>query len=189
MLTLTRSSVWLACVAVIGTAACTGEGGNAATAATNEPAAAPSAPRRDSERGLPRLSIHLVNEDPVYVQDAVNGAIPPGYGLLRDEEFFQPMLVSRDVIVDGRDLQNASIGIDDDGRRMIMLLFNQDGARRFGRATAAHQGRRLAVVFDGQVLSAPIVEAEISNGQVGITGNYSEEEATRLLRMIRTDMD
>ncbi|HET6613501.1 MAG TPA: hypothetical protein VFG83_15995, partial [Kofleriaceae bacterium] len=74
--------------------------------------------------------------------------------------------------VDGGDVVEAHVIMDPvTGRPQTLLMFNRQGARDFGDLTAANVGRHLAIVIDGTVRSAPIVEAAIRGGRVTISGS------------------
>ncbi len=62
----------------------------------------------------------------------------------------------------------------------IQIVLTASGGKRFAEVTRQHAGRRLAIVVDGDVVSAPRVMSEISGGRVMISGSFTEEEAKQL---------
>ena len=68
----------------------------------------------------------------------------------------------------------------------VSIRFNAQGAKLFGRFTAAHVGRRLAIVLDDTVYSAPTIRERISGGVAQITGDFTENDAKSLATVLRT---
>ncbi len=83
-------------------------------------------------------------------------------------------------VVSGEDLTNAKGDFDQNGRPAVAFKFDVSGARRFGDYTAANIGSPFAIVLDGKVISAPVIQSHIAGGSGIITGNFSVEEANRL---------
>ena len=93
-------------------------------------------------------------------------------------------LVRREAVITGRDLKHAQTGVDQSNRPDIRFTLNPAGADKFKRETGRSIGRRLAIVLDGHVESAPVIQAQISSeGQ--ITGNFSVQEADELAKVLR----
>ncbi len=80
-------------------------------------------------------------------------------------------------LMSGENITNAQVVTDQYGRRQISLNFNTTGAEQFGDVTSKNIGRRLAIVLDGTLYSAPVVQSAIYGGQASITGDFSQEEA------------
>ncbi|HEX9658836.1 MAG TPA: protein translocase subunit SecD, partial [Rhodothermales bacterium] len=118
----------------------------------------------------------------------VNGQAPPGMEIVPgfgaeagEREFF---LLQREAVVTGRDLKNARVSVDELNAPAISFTLKPQGAERLKRATGDNLGRRLAIVLDDRVESAPTIQGRISdNGQ--ITGRFSPEEAADLARVLR----
>ncbi len=88
-------------------------------------------------------------------------------------------LLARSPVVRGSDLRDARAAQGELGRWETDFVLTQDAAQRFERFTEANIGNRLAIVLDGQVLSAPTIQSKISdNGR--ITGAATQEEAADL---------
>jgi len=86
-------------------------------------------------------------------------------------------LVSRDVEMEGNEIKNADVRLSQYGQREIALSFTQKGAKQFGEVTTKHVKKRLAIVLDGQLYSAPVLQTPILGGEAQITGSFSEDEA------------
>lgn len=89
------------------------------------------------------------------------------------------------ALLSGRELETAGISPDSLGRMGVSLSFNSEGARLFEDATGRLVGRQIAIVLDGVVISAPVVQSRISGGQAQITGRFTADEASRLAIMLR----
>ena len=94
------------------------------------------------------------------------------------------------VVLEGTDVADAQAGSYTDemtGAReyVVSLTLTDDGATKFGVATAANIGKQIAIVYDGEVISAPTVNEAIGNGQAQISGSFTYEEADQLASTIR----
>lgn len=88
-------------------------------------------------------------------------------------------LLSRSPVIRGTDLRSARASQGELGRWETDFVLTQDAARRFESFTAANINNRLAIVLDGQVISAPTIQGRISdNGR--ITGASSQQDASDL---------
>ncbi len=91
---------------------------------------------------------------------------------------------SRRATVEGADLVDAQPAFDGrTGEPIVTFRFNQKGALRFGRLTQKNVGKPFAIVLDGKVVSAPVIQTPILGGSGQISGRFSVEE-TRLLAII-----
>ncbi len=93
-------------------------------------------------------------------------------------------ILSRTPVVTGRDLRDASPGQDQNGRWETRFRADQDAAKRFERFTGANIGKPLAIVLDKNVLSAPTIQAKISDSGV-ITGIGTHDDAADLALNLR----
>jgi preprotein translocase subunit SecD len=94
-------------------------------------------------------------------------------------------LVRRESVITGRDLKNARAGVDTRSNEPdVEFTLNAQGAERFGSATEKNVGRRLAIILDNSVASAPTIQSRISeNGN--ITGRFTAHEADELAKILR----
>ena len=90
-----------------------------------------------------------------------------------------------DTVITGAGLQAAVAQLDQSGGWLIQFELNDEGSEVFGPYTANSIGQPLAIVLDGVVLSAPIIQAELPTGGV-ITGNFTEDEAKTLALQLRS---
>lgn len=96
-------------------------------------------------------------------------------------------LVEKTATLDGSALTNAQTRNDpeDPSRLNVGFTLNRQGAIKFGRFTGENIGRRIAIVLDEQVRSAPAVQSKIPNGEGRITGMKDDEEANDLAIVLR----
>lgn len=95
-------------------------------------------------------------------------------------------LVNEIPILDGSMLTNAQVGFDQNNRPVINFTLNAEGAEIFGDFTAKSVGKRLAVVLDGKVYSAPNISERIGGGHGQISGDYTVLEAKDLAIALRS---
>jgi len=90
--------------------------------------------------------------------------------------------VSPDVILTNADVASATVRTGEDGAVRVELVLTEGGRRAFSRATMASIGKPVAILIDGEVVSAPIVRDRIDGGQAVVTGAFTREEAERIAR-------
>ncbi len=95
-------------------------------------------------------------------------------------------LVHEIPILDGGMLTDANMGFDKNNRPLINFKLNAEGADIFGDFTGKNVGKRLAVVLDGKVYSAPNINERIGGGAGQISGNYTVMEAKDLAIALRS---
>ena len=94
-------------------------------------------------------------------------------------------LVRKEAVITGRDLKNARPSVSGEtGLPDIQFSLTPTGAQKFGQATGDNVGRRLAVILDGTVESAPVINSRITDSGV-IQGTFSQEEADTLAKVLR----
>ncbi len=105
----------------------------------------------------------------------------PGVSLLKMRDGSGAVPVEDRVALSGDRLERAASAFDPDtGRPMVTFAFDRQGAVAFAEITAASIGQRFAVVLDGAVLTAPVIQSAIPGGQGQITGDFTVEEAQTL---------
>ena len=93
------------------------------------------------------------------------------------EDPFQPTSLT------GKYLKKAELGFDQTTYQpQILLQFNEEGAQIFKDLTLKNVGKPLAIYIDGFLISAPVVQEEISGGKAQITGKFTIEEAKEMVR-------
>lgn len=85
-----------------------------------------------------------------------------------------------DVVTDARQV------LDQTSRPAVSMQMNADGARKWRKLTSESVGRRIAVVLDDYVYTAPVVNGEIPNGQSEISGNFTLLEAQDLANILKS---
>lgn len=154
---------------------------------------------KDPERakkiiGKTALLEFKIVDDEASLDEALRGNIPEGdivaYGLRTDKSTGQrnstPYLLKDKALMTGASLETAKVQISDRyGEPNVSLKFNSQGAADFDRITGENVRKRLAIVLDGVVHSAPVIQERISGGQAQITGNFTMDEARDLAIVLR----
>ena len=146
----------------------------------------------DRERALEiigktaHLEFKLVSDDPNLLKQALDGQVPAGLELHRLAEG-ETLLVGREAVLTGDTLTTAQVQFDQSrfNAPIVGLRFNAEGAKVFGKVTAENVGRRLAIVLDGKVQSAPRIQEAIPGGEAVITGRFTPQEAADLALVLR----
>ncbi|EDM72032.1 protein-export membrane protein SecD [Roseobacter sp. AzwK-3b] len=94
-------------------------------------------------------------------------------------------ILERAPVVTGDELVDAQPDFDQNGRPAVSFRFDPTGARKFGDYTAENIGSPFAIVLDGEVISAPVIQSHIPGGSGIITGNFTVEESTSLAVLLR----
>lgn len=97
---------------------------------------------------------------------------------------------SGEVVLNGSDIADAQGAVYDDPdtgvkKYIVSLTLTKDGTDKFAEATKANLNKKIAIVYDGETISAPTVQAVISDGKAEISGQNSIEEAKSLASIIR----
>lgn len=129
-----------------------------------------------------RFSIYLAK-----VNEFLKAEIPEGHELafekrtnkMTGEEVTMPYIVEVTPKISGEDLSDARVQINpQENTPYVSMDFKPQGAKRFEEATGANIGRRMAVILDGNVYSAPVIQSKIAGGHAQITlgsgGDYNK---------------
>lgn len=136
-----------------------------------------------------KLELMAVDEERSMRVMEMNDAEAQSYGDKILEDALQPKmkhLVNDIPILDGTMLTDAQVGYDQNNRPVINFSLNSQGAQIFGDFTAKSVGKRLAIVLDGKVYSAPVINERIGGGSGQISGNYTVAEANDLAIALRS---
>ncbi len=106
----------------------------------------------------------------------------PGSLLFTDESF--NVLMTGDMVASAKAGMREGNGIQAQ-EYVVQLTLTDEGAKTFGEITQANIGKRIAIIYDDDVKSAPVVQTAITGGQCEITGMSSFEEAEDLASTIR----
>jgi serine/threonine protein kinase len=89
--------------------------------------------------------------------------------------------VLKEAVLDGDDIEDAQLKEPSGSTQSVSVRFTAPGSRKFAEATAQNTGRKLAIVWNGRVISAPIILEAVHGGHVSISGSFSEAELNQLL--------
>ena len=84
----------------------------------------------------------------------------------------------------GEDLNKAAVGTDNAGRWLITLEFNGKGATKFAKLTREFKGYPIAIYFNGESISEPVVQQEITGGNAQITGDFTHDQAKKIVDLL-----
>jgi preprotein translocase subunit SecD len=127
------------------------------------------------------LEIRMVDDSPAASSALAAGTVPFGLERYMDRDG-RPILVRRQVVLTGENLQDAQAGRDNQSQQAaVHLTLDSKGARIFRDVTRDNIGKRMAILLfekgRGEVVTAPVIRGEIPGGQVQISGSMSAEEA------------
>ncbi len=136
------------------------------------------------QMGDKRLLIEIPNvSDPKLAREFL--------GETAELEFKKPVLNENgDVIgwevsgLSGEDLNKAAVGTDNAGRWLITLEFNGKGAAKFAKLTREFKGYPIAIYFNGESISEPVVQQEITGGHAQITGEFTHDQAKKIVDLL-----
>ena len=135
------------------------------------------------------LEFHLVRED----VDPGKAVLPPGVIVLplleknpgQHQQREGRIAVEKDAMLTGEDVADARPAFDNMNQSYVTLTFNARGGRIFERVTGESVGRRMAIVLDGKVYSAPVIRERIGGGRASISGSFTTAEAQDLAIVLR----
>jgi SecD/SecF fusion protein len=144
------------------------------------------------------LEFRMVKEDSQQIIEN-HLPIPPGYELLKPVEAptdNQTQSAEPPVVVKKRPenglagdiVKNAQMGRGNLGEPLIEFKLNDNGAKRFAEVTRNNIGRQLAIVLDGRLYSAPVIQGAIETGSGQITGRYTPEAAQQLANVLQNPL-
>ena len=154
---------------------------------------------KDPERAInligktARLEFKLLDEEHS-LEEALSGNVPEDseilYQRVVDKETGavtkEPFLIRKRTVLTGETLTGAEVRFDSDfNEPYVSLTFNSVGAMIFQQVTRENIKKRLAIVLDGNVYSAPVIQDEIAGGRAQITGGFTSAEARDLAIVLR----
>lgn len=141
-----------------------------------------------------QLKFHIV-DDAVSAQDAQSGNLPFDDMLLFSKEYDKvtgklkaeiPYVLKRDAVLTGEYLTDAEVRISSQfNEPYVLIKFDSAGSKIFDEVTGESVGKRLAIVLDNNVYSAPVIRERISGGEAQISGNFLMDEAKDLAIVLR----
>jgi SecD/SecF fusion protein len=105
----------------------------------------------------------------------------------KQESREERLLVKKKAELSGERVSSAGASYERDGW-VVHLRFDSEGAKQFGNITAAHVHHRFAIVLDGGIQSAPVIQDAIYGGDAQITGRFTEEEARGLASVLENPL-
>jgi preprotein translocase subunit SecD len=135
------------------------------------------------------LEIRMVDDSPSATAALNAGTVPFGLERYNDRDG-RPLLLRRQVILTGENLQDAQPGRDQQTQQpSVNLTLDSKGSRIFRDVTRNNINKRMAIVLfeqgKGEVVTAPVIRSEIPGGQVQITGSMTAQEAADTSLLLR----
>jgi len=153
------------------------------------------------KRGNDRILVELPGlDDPMRIKNLlgktanltfrfISKSIEETFGVekLEFEDGSESAIVSKRIILSGENLIDAQPQMDTQTNETV-VSFNLDrvGAKRFGKATSNGIGKSLAIVLDGEIISAPVIRDAIVTGSGQISGGFTFQTATDLALLLRS---
>ncbi|WP_022662905.1 protein translocase subunit SecD [Paucidesulfovibrio longus] len=96
-----------------------------------------------------------------------------------------PIVLRKNPVLTGEYIADAAPQFDRNNRPYVMLELDSRGATIFEQVTAANVNKRLAIILDGRVYSAPVINERIGGGRASITGNFTVQKAKDLVTVLK----
>jgi preprotein translocase subunit SecD len=141
-----------------------------------------------------QLEFKLV-DDSVDPRRVTKATVPPGseltYLYRRDRTtgrvYKEPIVVRKRTVMTGETITDARVQIDSQyNEPYVSVSFDARGTRQFADITTRNVKKRLAIILDGKVQSAPVIQEPITRGEARITGDFTMEEARDLAVVLRS---
>jgi preprotein translocase subunit SecD len=127
----------------------------------------------DEEKVLQQFADKIPPDDEVLFEKKVNketGAVSK-----------MPILLKKQAALTGNLLSEAKVSLDNRfGEPYVSISFNSEGAKLFEEVTGANVKKRLAIILDNTIYSAPVIQEKIGGGNAQITGNFTMDDAKDL---------
>jgi len=152
------------------------------------------------KRGNNRILIELPGlDDPNRIKNLLGKTANLTFRLVSDQEddfgseklFFEDgsseLNVNKRIVVSGENLINAQPSFNNENNEAIVsFTLDRVGAKKFGRVTTKNIGKRLAIILDNKIISAPEIREAILGGNGQISGNFTFQSATDLALLLRS---
>jgi preprotein translocase subunit SecD len=139
----------------------------------------PSAPAKSAHIFQMRLVVDAASPDSEEMVQMTHSNNPTDWPTLH---------VQQKVLIDETSLKNSYVAADLGGEPSIYIQFTDEGAKRFADVTKASIQKRLAIVIDGTLYSAPNIMEQITGGVAKISGRFSTDEARHLAAKINASL-
>jgi protein-export membrane protein SecD len=150
------------------------------------------------QRGEKRILVELPGlKDPERIKSLLGKTAQLNFRLVSDNDEFgveklisennENLNVSKRIVMSGENLIDAQPNFNSQSNEpTVSFTLDRVGAQKFGRTTTDNVGKRLAIVLDGKIISAPSINEPITGGSGIISGNFSFQEATDLSLLLRS---
>ena len=150
------------------------------------------------QRGEKRILVELPGlKDPERIKSLLGQTAQLNFRLVSENDEFgseelisengENLFVSKRIVMSGENLIDAQPSIQNQNNEpTVSFTLDRLGAQKFGRATTDNVGKRLAIVLDGEIVSAPNINEPITSGNGMISGNFTFQEATDLALLLRS---
>ncbi len=150
------------------------------------------------QRGEKRILVELPGlKDPERIKKLLGKTAQLNFRLVSDNSEFgvdelisetgETLKISKRIVMSGENLIDAQPSIQNQNNEpTVSFTLDRLGAQKFGRATTDNVGKRLAIVLDGKIISAPNINEPITSGNGMISGNFSFQDATDLALLLRS---
>ncbi len=131
-----------------------------------------------------KLTFHMVDDENI---NSLKSNKAP-FGKIIVDDFYDSnikYLVEKKSRVGGENLVDAKGSFDPQQGHAVSFRFDTTGAQKFGKATSENVGKRFAVILDGVVITAPVINSAITGGSGIITGDFTSQEAADLAVLLR----
>ncbi len=150
------------------------------------------------QRGEKRILVELPGlKDPERIKNLLGKTAKLNFRLVTDNQEFgadrliseigEELNVSKRIVMSGENLIDAQPNFNNQSNQpTVSFTLDRIGAQKFGRTTTDNVGKRLAIVLDGNIISAPSINEPITSGSGMISGNFSFQDATDLALLLRS---
>ena len=103
------------------------------------------------------------------------------------EDNVEEAFVNKRIILSGDNLIDAQPRMDNQiNQTVVTFSLDRLGTKKFARATIEGVGKRLAIILDNKIISAPVIRESITGGNGQISGNFNFQSATDLALLLRS---
>tara|TARA_A100001015_G_scaffold284495_1_gene351029 strand:+ start:2382 stop:3932 length:1551 start_codon:yes stop_codon:yes gene_type:complete len=151
------------------------------------------------QRGDKRILVELPGlKDPERIKNLLGKTAQLNFRLVSDaknefgiekliSEIGEDLMVSKRIVMSGENLVDAQPRLDNQiNQPIVSFTLDRLGAQKFGKTTTENVGKRLAIILDGKIISAPSIREPITSGSGTISGSFSFQEATDLALLLRS---
>ena len=150
------------------------------------------------QRGQKRILVELPGlKDPERIKNLLGKTAQLNFRLVKDNDEFgvdklitengENLNISKRIVMSGENLIDAQPNFNNQSNQpTVSFTLDRLGAQKFGRTTTDNVGKRLAIILDGKIISAPSINEPIISGSGIISGNFTFQEATDLALLLRS---